>query len=99
MQKIIPHLWFDNQAEKIIGKQITIRQKIIRQKKSQRRSNNMSKMNPVVHFEMLAEDKPYGEPSIRHKKFIEPKVMGTLGKIDAGIVETACQGERDDVRQ
>jgi len=29
-------------------------------------------------------------PSIGHKKFKEPKVMGSLDKIDAGIVETAC---------
>jgi predicted RNase H-like HicB family nuclease len=29
-------------------------------------------------------------PSIGHTKFKEPKVMVTLGKIDAGIIETAC---------
>ena len=29
-------------------------------------------------------------PSIGHKKFIEPKVAGSLAKIDAGILETAC---------
>ncbi len=29
-------------------------------------------------------------PSIGHKKFKEPKVMAALGKIDAGIMETAC---------
>ena len=29
-------------------------------------------------------------PSIGHKKFKEPKVMGSLDKIDASIMETAC---------
>ena len=29
-------------------------------------------------------------PSIGHIKFKEPKVMETLGKIDAGIMETIC---------
>jgi predicted RNase H-like HicB family nuclease len=29
-------------------------------------------------------------PSIGHKKFTEPKVVVSLDKIDAGIMETAC---------
>lgn len=29
-------------------------------------------------------------PSIGYKKFKEPKVMSALGKINAGIMETAC---------
>ncbi len=29
-------------------------------------------------------------PSIGHKKFKEPKMVGSFDKIDAGIMETAC---------